>query len=238
MPPTPLLQKINTALHAAAEPGFQERQQFYSKETIQSLGVRTSTMRAIAKDHYPEVKDLPINSLLDIADEFLAIGTVEHRCIALVWAFKRKKDLQPTHYKRLENWLATYIHDWSGCDQLCTEVFGDYMKRYPGFAQHTITWAKSENRWMRRAAAVIHIPSLREDAQHLHILFQVAEILLPDRDDLVQKGYGWALKEATEAKEAETLAFIMQHRKEMSRTALRYAIEKLTPDQKAAAMKH
>jgi 3-methyladenine DNA glycosylase AlkD len=233
-----LLENINAALHAAAEPGFQDRQQFSSTEAIKGLGVRTPAIRAIAKDHFPAVKAIPIEDLLDIADNFLALGTIEHRCIALVWAFRRRKDLQPVHFPRLEHWLGEYVQDWAACDQLCTEVFGDFMKRFPEFAVRTLEWARSENRWMRRAAAVILIPSLRDDARLLTTLFQVAEILLPDRDDLVQKGYGWALKEATEAREKESFAFIMQHRKDMSRTALRYAIEKLSREQKEAAMKN
>jgi 3-methyladenine DNA glycosylase AlkD len=231
-----LLNELNTALQAAAEPEFQARQQHYHKEEVQTLGVRTGTLRQIGKTFYPSVKGLPLEEFLDACESLLALGKSEYRCIGLAWAYMRRKELQPVHFKRLYHWLCKYVDSWSACDQLCGEVFGDFMKRYPQFAKETVAWARSENRWLRRAAGVVLIVALRKEATFLPILFQVATILLPDRDDLVQKGYGWALKEAMETVEAETFAFVMAHRNQMSRTALRYAIEKLSPEQRALAM--
>jgi len=43
---------------------------------------------------------------------------------------------------------------------------------------------------------------------------------------MVQKGYGWMLKEASKLHQDDVFQYILKHRKEMPRTALRYAIEK------------
>jgi 3-methyladenine DNA glycosylase AlkD len=234
---TDLLSQITAALEAVAEPEFRAKQQGYSKEPILSLGVRTPVMRQIAQDFWPRVKDLPIDALLGQCEALLQTGTVEHRCIALAWAYKQRRALQPAHFEVLYGWLCRHVADWAACDQLCCEVFGDFMKRYPQYAVQVRAWVQSENRWLRRAAAVVLIPDLRDDAHFLPLILEVATVLLPDRDDLVQKGYGWALKTAVQTRPLETWAFILQHKKEMSRTALRYAIEKLSPAQKAEAMK-
>jgi 3-methyladenine DNA glycosylase AlkD len=232
-----LLTTVTADLQAAASSEFQVRQQGYSKEAILSLGVRTPAVRAIAKTHFPAVKSLPIDAFLGECEAFLQAGTVEHRCVAFAWAFQRKRDLQPAHFDVLLRWLAHYVQDWAACDQLCCEVFGAFLIRYPAFAPAVRDWARSDNRWLRRAAAVILIPDLRKTAQFAALVFEVATTLLPDRDDLVQKGYGWALKELMDKQPQETWAFILQHKSQMSRTALRYAIEKLSPAQKAEAMK-
>lgn len=232
----PRFAELEAALEAAAEPEFRDRQQHYHKIPVETLGVRTGTLRAIAKTHFPPFKRLPFPEFLDACEVLLAQPAAEYRCIGLAWAYLRRRELGPEDFARLRHWLATFVHSWSDCDQLCGEVFGDFMRRHPAFASHTVQWAQDPNRWMRRASAVILIPNLRKEATFLEILFEVAKILLPDRDDLVQKAYGWALKAASQTKEKETFDFIMAHRHEMSRTALRYSLEKLSPDQRAMAM--
>jgi len=53
---------------------------------------------------------------------------------------------------------------------------------------------------------------------------------------MVQKGYGWMLKEASKKHQEEVFQFVLKHRNIMPRTALRYAIEKMPSDLKAIAM--
>jgi len=57
-----------------------------------------------------------------------------------------------------------------------------------------------------------------------------------DEDDLVQKGYGWMLKVAADAWQKDVFEYVMKNKKEMPRTALRYAIEKMPKNLKQKAM--
>jgi len=61
--------------------------------------------------------------------------------------------------------------------------------------------------------------------------------LLTDQDIMVRKGYGWMLKEASNHYPKNVFNYVMKNRREMPRTALRYAIEKLHPELKKEAMK-
>ena len=45
------------------------------------------------------------------------------------------------------------------------------------------------------------------------------------------------LKEASELHQDKVYQYVLQHRKNMPRTALRYAIEKMPPEMKKEAMK-
>ena len=67
-------------------------------------------------------------------------------------------------------------------------------------------------------------------------ILAIADILLEDGDDLVQKGYGWMLKAASEANRQAIFDYIMSKKTVMPRTALRYAIEKMPKELKALAM--
>ncbi len=63
-----------------------------------------------------------------------------------------------------------------------------------------------------------------------HVLkhvFDIAETLLTDKEDLVQKGYGWMLKAASVHNQKQVFEFLMKHKTIMPRIALRYALEKM-----------
>jgi 3-methyladenine DNA glycosylase AlkD len=64
----------------------------------------------------------------------------------------------------------------------------------------------------------------------------IADQLLTDPDDMVQKGYGWMLKACSQAHQKDVFAYVMKHKKEMPRTALRYAIEKMPEELRKRAM--
>jgi 3-methyladenine DNA glycosylase AlkD len=110
------------------------------------------------------------------------------------------------------------------------------VAKYPESIEEIVNWTESPNRWMKRAAAVsLIIPA--KHGQFLPEIIRIADRLLLDKDDMVQKGYGWMLKEASEQHLDEVYQYVLKHRKDMPRTALRYAIEKMPPEMKAEAMK-
>lgn len=89
---------------------------------------------------------------------------------------------------------------------------------------------------MRRAAAVsLVVPAKR--GEFLKDALAIADLLLRDEDDMVRKGYGWLLKEASRRHHDEVYAFVLARRTVMPRTALRYAIELMPPDLRAEAMR-
>ncbi len=67
-------------------------------------------------------------------------------------------------------------------------------------------------------------------------VFEISDILLTDKDDMVQKGYGWLLKEASKKHQAEVFDYVMKWKAKMPRTALRYAIEKMPVEMRKKAM--
>jgi 3-methyladenine DNA glycosylase AlkD len=107
-----------------------------------------------------------------------------------------------------------------------------YTRRYIAALKQ---WAKQDNRWLKRAAAVTLIIPAKK-GMFLEHIFEIADILLHDADDLVQKGYGWMLKAASQSHQQEVFHYVMQHKATMPRTALRYAIEKMPQDMRQQAM--
>jgi 3-methyladenine DNA glycosylase AlkD len=112
---------------------------------------------------------------------------------------------------------------------------GAFLMMYPEKTAEIKRWAQSENRWQRRASAVSLIVPARK-GYFINEVFETASLLLHDKDDLVQKGYGWMLKVASKHHPEEVFDFVYRRKDIMPRTALRYAIEKLPAEQKKTAM--
>jgi 3-methyladenine DNA glycosylase AlkD len=112
---------------------------------------------------------------------------------------------------------------------------GNFIEKFPEYINELKRWTQSDNRWMRRAAAVsLIVPAKR--GRYLDDVLEIADLLLTDKDDMVRKGYGWLLKEASRKHQEEVFHYVMRNRKSMPRTALRYAIELMPKEQKAEAM--
>jgi 3-methyladenine DNA glycosylase AlkD len=138
-------------------------------------------------------------------------------------------------FRTFENWINSYVNNWASCDTFCNHTVGAFVEKYPQYIDYLKNWACSDNKWMRRAAAVsLIIPA--KNGIFMNDVFEIATILLNDREDLVQKGYGWLLKAASAKHEKEVFDFVMDNKKTMPRTALRYAIEKMPKDLKDLAM--
>jgi 3-methyladenine DNA glycosylase AlkD len=112
---------------------------------------------------------------------------------------------------------------------------GDFIEKFPEYIGELKRWTQSDNRWMRRAAAVSLIVPAKH-GKYLDDVLEIADLLLTDNDDMVRKGYGWLLKEASRNHQKEVFDYVMRNRKSMPRTALRYAIELMPKELKAAAM--
>jgi len=159
----------------------------------------------------------------------------EEHAVAFSWAGKLGAKLEPADFVILERWLKKYVNNWAACDTFCGGAVGEFLVRFPEFLPRVRGWAKSKNRWLRRASAVALIPAAKQQ-KYLPEAYETADILLEDEDDMVQKGYGWLLKEIANKRPQEVFDFVMERKDRMPRTALRYAIEKMPTAWKKQAM--
>ena len=68
------------------------------------------------------------------------------------------------------------------------------------------------------------------------ILLENAESIIHDKDDLVRKGTGWALREAAKTDEKRIVSFLLKH-KDAPRVTLRYATERMQKSVKEKILK-
>ncbi len=232
-----ILQEIRKELLEKVDEKYRKSVHRFIKpdQEVKLLGVKTPLVREIMRKYFSAIKDRPKQEIFRLCEKLLESGYLEELGIAFDWAFRLRKAFEKKDFAVLESWLKKYVTNWAACDSLCGRALGHFIYQFPEYFLHIKKWAMSGNRWLRRASAVVWIYSIRK-SKPLEPVFEVADILLLDKDDMVQKGYGWTLKVASDREPHRVFEYVMKHKKVMPRTALRYAIEKLSPELKKQAM--
>ena len=230
-----ILTMARKALQNKADPEARRGTQRFFKEEIRPYGVKSADVNAIARRVWAAVKKRPKADIFGLCDLFWESGFMEEGGIACELAYSMRKSYAEEDFAVFDRWLEAYVRNWAHCDMLCTRSVAAFIGIYPAFAPRVHAWAEAENRWKKRAAAVSFVPLARK-GKYLEEVFSIADTLLPDTDDMVQKGYGWMLKAAGETHPEAVFAFLMERRETMPRTAFRYALEKLPPAMRAQAM--
>jgi 3-methyladenine DNA glycosylase AlkD len=230
-----IVQTVIKDLEGQSDPVARESSRRFFKEEIRLHGVKATELLKITRQSFKELKGKGKKEIFALCERLLETGYWEESIIAFNWAYYIRDTFKPEDFAVLERWVSKYVSDWAECDTLCNHTVAAFIEMYPQYIANLKEWAKSENRWLRRAAAVTLILPARA-GKYLEDIFEIARILLLDKEDLVQKGYGWMLKEASRKHQDEVFTYVMKNKEIMPRTALRYAIEKMPPELKAKAM--
>jgi 3-methyladenine DNA glycosylase AlkD len=230
-----IIKAVRQALREKMDARTAENGQRYFKEEIQSYGVKTGVVRKISKAHESQIKSMVKSDVWAVCEMLWQSGMLEESFIACHWSYAMRKQFTVDDFTIFERWVERYVSNWASCDTLCNHTIGTLVEMFPNLLKDLRTWAKSEKRWMRRAAAVTMIVPARH-GKFLDDIFAIADILLMDQDDLVQKGYGWMLKAASKGHQQAVYDYVMADKDVMPRTALRYAVEKMPEALRAQAM--
>ena len=231
-----IIERIRAELRANADEKTISSYQRFFKETVKFYGVSLGTADRIAGAYWKEIKSLDKREIFALCEDLFRSDFSEEAAVASCWTPKLTNQFEPADLAIFKRWIDSYINDWAKCDGFCNHTIGNFVQKYPESIGEIITWTASPNRWMKRAAAVSLIIPARK-GQFLKEVFTISDRLLTDKDDMVQKGYGWMLKEASKLHQDDVYKYVLKHRKDMPRTALRYAIEKMPLEMKAEAMK-
>ncbi len=232
------IQEISAELKKHVDLKFKRGSIRFFKEEINPIGVRTDIAKRIANNFYSKhKKEFSKKQWIGLCESLWEEETgnsklpcMEYGMIVTVFMKKIVRQLEKKDFFLFERWIDKYITNWAHCDLLCSGAVGEIIRKHDELSKETLKWTKSKNRWKKRASSVCYI-KLSKEKQFLPIIFKTAELLIKDNDDLVQKGYGWALKDASKWHRKEVIAFLIRN-KDMPRTALRYACERLTKEEK------
>jgi 3-methyladenine DNA glycosylase AlkD len=225
---------ISKLKEKSSEANRQTAQRFFKHE-IQVYGVRSADVELIGKEVSGWIKNWTKEEVFTLAESLWKSGMLEETFLACRFSLSVYKKYEPEDIILFKGWIDKYIKNWASCDTFCNHTIGKMLIAFPEVRPEVISWSNSSNLWLRRASAVSYILPARK-GMYLDDIFIIADVLLLDREDMVQKGYGWMLKVASASYLHEVFQFVISRKKTMPRTALRYAIEKMPAELKMEAM--
>lgn len=223
------------SLNQLRDPEREEKMKRFFKEEVKGRGIPAAEINQIARETFKRISKEPKTVVFSLCERLFQTGYMEECLIACHWSHAIRKRFERSDMLIFEQWIQQYVTNWAVCDTFCTKTVGELLLKFPEEIGRLSAMAKSTNRWERRAAAVSLIIPGRKGV-YLADIFQIADTLLVDGDDMVQKGYGWMLKVASQKHLTEVFQFVNDRKSRMPRTALRYAIEKMPDDMRAEAM--
>lgn len=184
------------------------------------MGVKMGQIFALAKEFMGmELND--VEKLLDHPAHEARVGAVsimDFQARSKKTPDKRRKELFDLYIKRHDR-----INTWDLVDRSAIWVVGSYLLDKPRKILYKL--AKSKMMAERRTAIVTTLFFIGKD--DLDDAYKLAEIMLYDKEDLIHKANGWALRFAGDKDKKRLLKFLDQYAATMPRVTLRYALEKM-----------
>lgn len=187
------------------------------------LGVKVPQNRSVAK----EFQNAEWETILELSkseyheERFCAL-------VILTTQYEKAKD-KATKADLFGKYLYLYetgaVNNWDLVDATATR-FGRELIGDPEAISFLLERARDRNLWVQRSAVILTFPLIAE--YELMPTMVVCEELIDHEHDLIQKAVGWALREAGKKDLKALREFLEQHSTTMPRTALRYAIEKMS----------
>ncbi len=182
------------------------------------MGIRMGHIFALAK----EFMDMPLDeveTMLESPFHEMRVGAVS----IMDFQARSKKTTEPRRKELFDLYLRRHdrINTWDLVDRSAIHVVGEYLFEKPRKVLYKL--AKSKKMPERRTAIVSTLYFIGkgdvEDA------FKLAEIMLHDKEDLIHKANGWALRFAGDKDRKQLVKFLDTHAATMPRVTLRYALE-------------
>jgi 3-methyladenine DNA glycosylase AlkD len=200
--------------------------QWFFKDEIKSHGWYTGDLRrAMRRLRKGILREHDFSFLVKMADELFQGSVLEEKIAAVFLLENLDAQCSDKEFKLFEQWLAR-ISSWADHDALAHDLLAPMIVAKQARARTVFRWAKSKNRWHRRAACVALIRGTRARMFFAEIV-KLSNILLADEDDMVQKGLGWLLRETAKFDVKRTVPYLMKIRGRAPRLVLRTACETL-----------
>ena len=194
---------------------------FHGKDTKNKfLDIRMSAIFSLAKQY----KQLPLDEIEKLLESNFyevrmgAISILDFQARDKKIFAEKGKSLYELYIRRHDR-----INNWDLVDRSAPYVIGGYL--FDKSRKPLYKLAKSKNVWERRTSIVATYFFIRQN--EIEDTFNIAEMLIHDKHDLINKAVGSWIREAGKRDKQRLLDFLDEYASTMPRVTLRYAIEKL-----------
>lgn len=226
------LKKIQNSAKAKVLQGFFKTKPGQYGANDLFLGITVPEQRKIAK----------LFSSLPTSEVKVLLNNPFHEvrlCGVLILVDKYSRTISDLERKKLFNFYLQHrlrINNWDLVDLSAPNIVGDYCRHHPENYHLLKKLALSKKLWDRRIAMISCFAFIKSGSNKE--TYEIAAILLNDREDLMHKAVGWMIRETGKrVSRTEMLKFIKDNLRQLPRTTLRYAIEHLEENERKTILK-
>jgi len=206
----------------------EEDRKYHKYQGYNSFGLRAPVLNGLLKKYKKEIKELNCKEAF-VLTQMLYNTEIEETILTGNFVLKNKIDCIGKSDLVFFDKVLDYFCSWSTIDDFCINVLQPVLLRYP---EETLSllkkWNKSKNMWKRRASVVVFTRKLGESGDFTNEALDLCENLIWDKEDLIQKGVGWCLKDVMRGDRKQVLKYVENLRKRgVSSTITLYAIRDL-----------
>jgi len=224
--PSRVAAQIRRALRDGGSAEHASGVQWWFKEEVESRGWYTADLRrAMRQCRRAILREHGLDFLVRVADQLFSGRVLEEKAAAVLLLENLDSKFGDREFRLFETWLGR-ISNWADHDGLVHYLISPLVARKALRTRDVFRWSQSPDRWHRRAACVALIRGTRRKLFFPEIV-RLANLLLDDDDDMVQKGLGWLLRETAKFDARRTLPYLMEIRDRAPRLVLRTACETL-----------
>jgi 3-methyladenine DNA glycosylase AlkD len=224
--PAEIAEQIRSALREGGSAEYANGVQWFFKDAIKSHRWYTAALRRAVRGCRQQIlQEHDFNFLAGVADRLFTGSNLEEKIAAIFLLEKLDAKFGDREFRMFESWLDR-ISSWADHDGLVHYLIAPMLVAKPTRVKDVFRWAKSRDRWHRRAACVALIQGARQ-RKFFPQINQLSNALLADPDDMVQKGLGWLLRETAKSDPERTVPYLMKIRDRAPRLVLRTACETL-----------
>ena len=216
---------------------FDAQRYFRGDHKLRFYNIGTTPLRAFARSLYQANRaQWSVEDAMTLAEGLIADPYLETKSVGIEVLARFRRSFTPRLLPRWKQWLArNHSASWATTDTICGMLIGPLLVQYPELAGRLRAWSRDRNMWVRRASIVGLIPLARK-GMALDLLYENARTLHRDKEDLIQKGVGWALREAGKSELTRLEQYLLENGPAIPRTTVRYAIERFPQARRRALL--
>lgn len=238
-PPDPTLvqssaEEVRRRLRQAGRKDAADRIRREAGRDVPCYGVPSADVYRIGLDLVRRLRAAGLPATLAIADNLFRTGNVEEGLVGAQIVGALARLITGDDFQRIEPWGDTLTAPQTA-DALGASCLSPALAAKPSLVKTMREWARSSNPSKRRAAVSAFGPLVRE-GRFMTDALEVAEVVMQDGSEEVQRGVGTMLMEATRLKADRVVEFLMEWREQSPRLILQAAATKLAPSERGKVL--
>ncbi len=218
-------------LEKRANDRLAKKEMYYHKKVgknFKAYGITAPAFVEIVGRYKVVFKKLGFDEKLKLARNLFDSGYTAQMSLGIILLEQALQDMNPQDFEVLEI-AGNCLNNWGTVDGFCIDVLQPLLSKYPNEILALLRkWNTSENLWKRRASVVVFTRKIGASGRFTTEALDLCRNLMRDKEDLVQKAVGWALKDSMRGDKQKVLEFVKQlRRRGVSAVITLYAIRDL-----------